>query len=116
MKVFRIFLILAFVAGARLQAEEPVLDQALMDQIKAADNCVTLAYDIKLKHFDSDKVFQECVERRAMLIGMQKKYGIGNYGDIDVIDKLEGYNLLIRSDNKLVKREASRFATASGGF
>lgn len=116
MKARHIHYILACLIGAQLHADEQQLDPGLKKQIMAADNCVTLAYGIKLKHFDADQVFQECVERRAILIGMQKRYGSGNFGEIDVIDKLEGYNLLGLSQNRLVQEEANRFATASGGF
>jgi hypothetical protein len=110
----------AFLSGCltatSLHAAEPALDPALQEQVKWADNCVTLAYEVSLRHFDADKVFQDCVERRAILIGMQRRYGIGNFGKIDVVDKMEGYNLLSQSGNKRIQQEANRYATASGGF
>jgi hypothetical protein len=83
-------------------------------QVASAEQCVALAYEITLKHQDADRLFKDCVERRAILIGMQLRYGTGNIGEIDIIDKIEGYAQLTQSSNQRVQQEASRFVSAAG--
>jgi|GEM_PF-2459936 len=97
-----------------IQADDTQLSKAIQEQVSSASDCEVMAYGVELKHMDADEVFKECVERRAILIGMQKRYGPGKYGEIDVFDKIEGYSHLANSNNKLVKEEASTYATAAG--
>lgn len=116
MNVLTAGLLCGLLVSTAVRAGEPTLDPATQRQVQGAEQCVALAYGVKLRHFDADRVFEDCIERRAILIGMRKRYGVGGYGEIDVIDKLEGYNLLSQSANNRVRQEASRYVTASGGF
>lgn len=105
---------LLFSLNSLAYAEKDELSKAIQEQIDSANDCVKLAYDVTLKHLDADEVFKDCVERRAILIGMQKRYGPGKYGEIDVFDKIEGYSHLTDSKNPLVEKEANSFSTAAG--
>jgi len=114
-KLTKLFLLgLILVSASIAYAEDSELSEAIQEQIISAADCEVIAYGIELKHLDADEVFKECVERRAILIGMQKRYGPGKYGEIDVFDKIEGYSHLANSGNELVKEEASTYATAAG--
>ncbi len=95
-------------------AQENALTKAIDAQVLSANDCVTLAYEMDLKNLEADEVFKDCIERRAILIGMQKRYGPGKYGEIDVFDKIEGYTHLANSNNPLVEKEANSFSTAAG--
>lgn len=101
-------------ASVSLYADNARLSQAIQEQIDSASDCEIIAYGVELKHSDADEIFKDCVERRAILIGMQKRYGPGNYGEIDVFDKIEGYSHLVNSGNSLVRKEATSYATAAG--
>jgi len=90
------------------------LEKAIQEQVLSATVCDTLAYSIHLKHLDADEIFRGCVERRAILIAMQRRYGAGHYGKIDVVDKIQAYSFLANSQNKRVQQEASTFDTAAG--
>jgi len=91
------------------------LEKAIQEQVNYAENCETLAYSMELKNLEADEVFNDCVERRAILIGMQKRYGVGQYGEIDIFDKIEGYQHLSSSSNPRIKKIADTYATAAGG-
>ena len=97
-----------------VQAEETQLSKAIQDQVTSAADCEVMAYGVELKYMDANDVFAECVERRAILIGMQKRHGPGQYGEIDIFDKIEGYSYLAGSENERVKKEASTYSTAAG--
>jgi len=90
------------------------LSKAIAKQVESASDCQIFAYDLTFKNIDSDKSFKDCVARRAILIAMQKKYGPGQYGQVDIIDKIEAYSYLADSSNEMVKKEASTYFTAAG--
>jgi len=103
-----------FSIATLVNAEDNQLSKAIQDQVTSASDCEVIAYGVELKHMDANEVFAECVERRAILIGMQKRYGPGKYGEIDIFDKIEGYSYLADSENELVKKEANTYSTAAG--
>ncbi|MFK5984364.1 MAG: hypothetical protein QM479_02915 [Pseudomonadota bacterium] len=109
-----VFLILFIYLTSTTYAQKNGLSGAIKEQLISANDCVTLAYDMTLNQLNADEVFKDCIERRAILIGMQKRYGPGKYGKIDAYDIIEGYSHLTDSDNPLVKKEADRFSTAAG--
>lgn len=106
-------LILLFVSSV-LMAEDDDVIQAIQQQVVSANDCQEIAYGVELKNFDADKLFSDCVERRAIRIAIMKKYGTEKIGQIDVIDKLEAYSYLADSPNVMVQEEASRHMTAAG--
>ena len=112
-KLIALFTLL-FALSSLAHAEESELSRAIQEQVDSANDCVALAYDVTLEHMNADEVFKDCVERRAIIIGMQKRYGPGKYGEIDVFDKIEGYSHLAESKNPLVEKEANTFSTAAG--
>lgn len=90
------------------------LSQAIQAQIDAASDCETIAYDIPVKNYDPEQIFASCVETRAIIIAMLKKYGVGNKGEINDFEKIQGYSYLTASSNELVQKEAQRYQTAAG--
>jgi hypothetical protein len=116
-RVIKAFLVasLLLVSLFSLAEDDSELLKAIQAQVISANDCEVLAYSMTLKNLDSDEVFRDCVERRALLIAMQRKYGPGKYGEIDVFDKIEAYSFLEESSNKRVQHEASSFSTAAGG-
>lgn len=95
-------------------AEDTEVTKAIEKQVISANDCQELAYGVELKNFDADKLFSDCVERRAIRIAIMKKYGTEKIGRIDIIDKLEAYSYLADSPNQMVQEEASRHMTAAG--
>jgi len=97
-----------------IQAEEVSISQVIQEYVNSANDCEALAYNVTSKTLDADEVFSDCVESRAILIGMHKRYGVGKYGEIDVFDKIEGYSYLTASKNGKVRDIALSYATAAG--
>ena len=97
-----------------LSAENLTTEQAIQEQVSSASDCEQLAYETPIDGYDTDRIFQSCVKTRAILIAMTKKYGVGQKGEVDIIDKLDAYSYLANSSNALVKQEAARHLTAAG--
>ncbi|MGI1668899.1 MAG: hypothetical protein K6L74_01105 [Neptuniibacter sp.] len=109
-----VFGIMLLSVGSIVVAEDAEVAKAIEQQVDSANDCQELAYGVELKNFDADRLFSECVERRAIRIAILKKYGPEKLGKIDVIDKLEAYSYLAESRNDLVQKEASLYMTAAG--
>ena len=95
-------------------AEDTDVTKAIEKQVISANDCQELAYGVELKNHDADRLFSDCVERRAIRIAIMKKYGSEKLGKIDIIDKLEAYSHLAESKNSMVQEEANRHMTAAG--
>ena len=107
-------LVLLICLSAAVLADDARLKNAIKEQIDAAADCEQIAYGIQTTKYDPDEIFSSCVETRAILIAMLKKYGIGQQGEINAFEKIQAYSYLGKSENSLVRQEAHRVDTAAG--
>ena len=105
---------LAVIYVQSVLADDAQLEKAIQEQVDAAGDCELIAFGIPSEKFDSQEMFSSCVETRAILIAMLKKYGVGRNGEINAFEKTQAYSYLVKSDNQLVRQEAARYETAAG--